>query len=257
MFKFEKIKAFTLSEMLLAMAILGIVAGIALSATVSNYQAQKRINALKIAYENINYAAKTAVAKYTTVTDISTIVKNLALSADCGSVAANTTNTCWSGFPNSVVLTGGRNLSTATTTYREALLKNGISLAIANYESGLYTSSGVYPTGLFVCFVNVDGPISSPIYGENVFAFTISTSDASRAAYTEMPTVTPFSPIPFGFTGIYSSDMAGDLLVSEISPIQLTRWALVNGNMDYLKVDSENKCPDGNVLTWTAKTSCK
>ena len=35
-------------------------------------------------------------------------------------------------------------------------------------------------------------------------------------------------------------------------------WVLVNGNMDYLKVGNDGKCPDGKtVLDWTTNTTCK
>ena len=36
-----------------------------------------------------------------------------------------------------------------------------------------------------------------------------------------------------------------------------TAWVLVNGNMDYLKLDSSGKCPDGQQLQFGVKTSCK
>ena len=35
------------------------------------------------------------------------------------------------------------------------------------------------------------------------------------------------------------------------------RWVLRNGNMDYLKVKNDGKCPNGKVLDWTTNTSCK
>ncbi|MBR1943539.1 hypothetical protein IJ843_07375, partial [bacterium] len=36
-----------------------------------------------------------------------------------------------------------------------------------------------------------------------------------------------------------------------------TRWVIENGNMDYLKVGSDGKCPDGKtILSWT-NTTCK
>ena len=35
-------------------------------------------------------------------------------------------------------------------------------------------------------------------------------------------------------------------------------WVIVNGNMDYLKVGNDGKCPDGKtVLDWTTNTTCK
>ena len=36
-----------------------------------------------------------------------------------------------------------------------------------------------------------------------------------------------------------------------------TGWVIQNGNMDYLKVNSEGKCPDNKtILDWTTNTSC-
>ena len=36
-----------------------------------------------------------------------------------------------------------------------------------------------------------------------------------------------------------------------------TCWIIQNGNMDYLKTDSQGKCPNGTTLDWTTNTSCK
>ena len=39
---------------------------------------------------------------------------------------------------------------------------------------------------------------------------------------------------------------------------ECTAWVLDFGNMDYLKVDSSGKCPDGKtILNWTTNTTCK
>ena len=34
-------------------------------------------------------------------------------------------------------------------------------------------------------------------------------------------------------------------------------WVITNSNMDYLKTDSQGKCPNGTTLDWTTNTSCK
>lgn len=36
-----------------------------------------------------------------------------------------------------------------------------------------------------------------------------------------------------------------------------TDWVLEMGNLDYLKIDTSGKCPNGKVLDWTTNTSCK
>ena len=37
-----------------------------------------------------------------------------------------------------------------------------------------------------------------------------------------------------------------------------TAWVIVNGNMDYLKVGNDGKCPDGKtILNWITNTTCK
>ena len=36
-----------------------------------------------------------------------------------------------------------------------------------------------------------------------------------------------------------------------------TDWVIEMGNMDYLKTNSEGKCPNGKKLDWTTNTSCK
>ena len=36
-----------------------------------------------------------------------------------------------------------------------------------------------------------------------------------------------------------------------------TCWIIQNGNMDYLKTNSEGKCPNATTLDWTTNTSCK
>ena len=51
--------------------------------------------------------------------------------------------------------------------------------------------------------------------------------------------------------------MAGISCFKEAGYIyDVTNWIIVNGNMDYLKLDADGKCPNGEVLSWT-KTSCR
>ena len=35
-----------------------------------------------------------------------------------------------------------------------------------------------------------------------------------------------------------------------------TAWVVLNDNVDYLKLDSQGKCPNGTVLSWS-NTTCK
>src|SRR5574344_1706700 len=93
-----KKKAFTLSEILIAMTLLGVVASIVMMNIVGDYQENVRINRVKSTYQTLDYAVKASIAKYDVVTDTDQVIEFLDVKKDCGEVTAKTVTACWSGF---------------------------------------------------------------------------------------------------------------------------------------------------------------
>ena len=65
----------------------------------------------------------------------------------------------------------------------------------------------------------------------------------------------------FGFfltnDGVIPEGCDGSMLMASGRYNNATCWIIRNGNMDYLKTDSQGKCPNGTTLDWTTNTTCK
>ncbi len=65
----------------------------------------------------------------------------------------------------------------------------------------------------------------------------------------------------FGFLltndGVIPEGCDGSMLMASGRYDNATCWIIQNGNMDYLKTDSQGKCPNGTTLDWTTNTTCK
>ena len=57
--------------------------------------------------------------------------------------------------------------------------------------------------------------------------------------------------------GVIPDGCDKSMLMSSGGYFNATCWIIQNGNMDYLKTDSQGKCPNGTTLDWTTNTSCK
>ncbi|MBQ3311766.1 hypothetical protein IJG72_06785, partial [bacterium] len=130
--------------------------------------------------------------------------------------------------------------------YPQAILSSGTSIAMG--DMGIYnkTCNGTYSsdTDKIKCggmYVDIDGPNKGKYnFGTDVFTFDI-TKDGILPSYT---------------ASYCSKNNNIFACIDEESRYGFITWVLEKGNMDYLKTDSNLKCPDETQLTWE-KGSCK
>ena len=114
------------------------------------------------------------------------------------------------------------------------ILADGTGVSISHYG---WT---VNPYNAIGVVVDIDGPNKGKnSAGNDIFYFTIGDEVDDVGCNSET-------------TGDWKNSI-GD----ESSWGCYTQWILANNNMDYLKIDSSYKCPNGNLLNWETNTSCK
>ena len=118
----------------------------------------------------------------------------------------------------------------STTTKYSVILADGSTVGF------MYKS---YPCAL----VDIDGLNKGPnTAGKDFFEFCYNTEENK------------FSHNLYGIRNNYT----GQIHSEHKSSGYAAAWVIINGNMDYLKVDNDGKCPDGKtVLDWTTNTTCK
>ena len=233
----KKIFAFSLSEVLVVVGIIGVVAALTLPNLSHNVEERKCISALRKIYPEIENAYQQVVAEYgrpvewSAAADASSnkmtdymnefIQKYFSIIKNCG----RSTKGCFPSYNN----------VENDTTYSNILLKNGASLSIfVGGMSAIRSNVNNHGTsanddnfchgymGKFI--VDVNGPQGENQPGYDIFEFYMCYDEGLVADGDN----------PAGPTATAASG---------------TAWALKAGNRDYLKC--------ANQLNWNTKRSCK
>lgn len=219
-------KAFTMSEVLMVLAVIGVVAAMALPRLSDNVDEQALVAATKKAYSDLQIAYDSMVTRYgapdwllDTADDKAAaklLTERLSQSLDVELDCADSADNCM------------------PTSYKDAYylrLKSGMGLAITAYndKESSCSSSGYkyYPCVFSYIRVDVNGPDKGPNQdGYDIFQFELSNNGVE-------PEGLSYSQGVF----LYNDDL-----------IENTAWVIKAGNMDY------NKCFSD--LSWANKRSC-
>ncbi len=216
---FTKAIAFTLAETLIVMGIIGVVAALTLPNLNQSTNNKEKVVKVKKVYQNLNDAIGRAQAVYGPVDE-------------------------W--FVNDSTQ------ATQTTRFGERLtefmkLSKNCKMTKGCYDSGSGTSSSYQ-------FILADGTSVSLDASINSVSFNVDIDGLNKGKggsgidlfrFIANPT-TNFSVEPCGGGSTYTYG-ASKMLVS--CPGQgCARWVIDYDNMDYLKLDSSGKCPNGRAL---------
>lgn len=245
-------RAFTLSETLITLGIIGVVASMTLPSVINKYQEKVTITKLKKIYSILSQCYLTSVQKYGTpdeweitgrdagssdeneesytaqnaVLIRDRLFENVKKIRDCNN--AKNQKACgmsdkyyrMDGVVNNEI--GG---STAKTS--SAFMIDGSSIMIIANSKGEYRGSGVLSETYAIIYIDLNGVKSPNTYGKDFFMFYLTKQNIMPAG-TANESSCPFSTC-------YSHGGA------------CTAWVLINENMDYLK------CKD---LSWNGKKKC-
>ena len=253
----RKTLAFTLAETLIVIGIIGVVAALTIPTLNSDANSKDKITKVKKSYSVLEDAFGRMVSDLGPVNEWAS--GNLTSRRLTGKIASymkatkkcfETTDTgCFSA--NAVPITTAGAVGTDAITGKEPsfLLADGIAVSlIADTTNGCkkYDTFDVAEV-CGMAIVDVDGPTKGKDqYGLDLFAFY----------------VTPEGLVPVGLDndGIFPSTGTGTTCVGQSDATQrygCTAWVIYNGNMDYNKLGSDGKCPDGSTqLTWNGTQSC-
>ena len=235
--------AFTLAETLIVMGIIGVVAALTLPNLNSSTGDKEKVAKVKKIYQNLEDAIGRAQAVYGPVNEwfindnddnsrtkrfAERLTEFLKLSKNC---ANNTSGGCMqTGQYNNILGNFYRNIPNPNGAY-SYILADGTSLSI-KFNT---ITNGELSLDLYV---DIDGPNKGP-FKFNVDVFLFNTDTDNHSISLNRPQDIKHC---IGSGGISSC----------------TVWIIEQGNMDYLKIDSDGKCPDGKtILDWTTNTSCK
>ena len=188
-------KAFTLAEVLITLAIIGVVAAVTLPTVVANYQKKQTVTKLKKMYTLLNQVIQRAEAEYgeTEGWDYKTmgstdeekynyfidnyLIKYLNVAKKCDfehiSECMNYPNGWMNGWGSSLTVTNGE------IGGRSVLTSDGVGIRF--WPGGLVTGS-TYPQHMHFA-VDLNGPKGKGIYGKDVFKMTINFAGAKHGVH--------------------------------------------------------------------------
>lgn len=219
-------KAFTMAEVLMVLAVIGVVAAMALPRLSDNVDEQALVAGVRKAYSDLQIAYDAMVTRYgepdgwlnglESNKKASELLKNrlkesLDVELDCEDSASN----C---------------MPTSTTDAYYLKLKSGIGLAISADNDVDFTCGDqykYYPCAFGDIYVDVNGPDKGPNQdGYDIFDFVLSGNGVE----------------PEGLS------YASGIYIYDGTPNMNTAWAIKAGNLDY------NKCFSD--LSWANKRTC-
>lgn len=251
-------KAFTLSEVLLVIGIIGVIAVLVLPSLSKNTGEKAAIASLKKTHTLLAQAFIQAEAKYGPIeswisaTDYTWQQKKNRIGArlfDVMKVSKSCNAADGDCFTSGQVnfLYGGTGVLDLNASYPNAILADGVSVSMYNFGGNCADSSeAIDSTDLsnpFVnycgmLFVDIDGPDKGEFtQGKDVFIFAITKTGIFPYANLQTIDGNNISNNCFK-NGSYCA-----------------AWVIENDSMDYLKA-SNGTCSNGTVLSWTV-TSCK
>ena len=237
----RKILAFTLAETLIVMGIIGIVSALTLPNLNASTGEKEKVAKVKKIYSNLDDAIGRATAVYgpvdewfkndTTYTAQITrfgdrVTEFMKISKNCG---VSTNQRCFSNT-KPVPIKGDdgsfKDYDTNNTSYKFQLA-DGTSVALGDFAWSPNVSNAI------IMFVNIDGPKGRNIAGIDVFSYIYNSKTQQ---------------ITFDTTGYEDAKY----LLASNNGTPITFWVVNYDNMDYLKLDSSGKCPNGKALNYLA-----
>ena len=236
---FSKI-AFTLAETLIVMGIIGVVAALTLPNLNSSTGDKEKVAKVKKVYQNLEDAFGRAQAVYGPFSEwfnsgsnkdwakktSERLIEFMKISKNC----ELTGTSCWSGE----TFGGCQESLSGDDYYYKFILSDGTSVGIYCQKP----SSDVECEVLF----DIDGPNNGvTLFGKDVFNFYIEDNNIVIKGIDS--------------SGDYKRGSVG-YLNTTCGDGKETAWVIRNGNMDYLKADSNGKC-NSIQLNWDTQISCK
>ena len=234
----RKILAFTLAETLVVIGIIGVVSALTLPNLNSSTGDKEKIAKVKKLYQNLADATGRATAIYGPLEDwpkspnVQTIIEDrisefFKISKDCG-----TTNPSQC-FPSSIKTLSGATQNNATNNSSCIIVADGTSICFTTYYS---------------INIDIDGPNKGKnTWGQDIFAFQYSSDDktfipyhCNQSDYTLSNCITTVSGFLSSSMGVKKGTGSGQMA---------STWIINYDNMDYLKLDSSGKCPNGTTPT--------
>lgn len=227
----RKIIAFTMTEVLLVLAIIGVTAALTIPKLNADVEERKIVSALRKSYAELEPIYQTIVETYGKpsewgITDRSTLTQRFAeYFSDTAAISKNcgTGSGCFFG-----------NINTSSN-YRKFIMKDGSSVAIYIYDLSDFntTLSSEIDDGyrckgnMGYMLVDVNGPFKGEnSNGYDTFQFNLCYVDGLKPENVGNP-----SPEVLGY-----------------EPESFTGWVIKVGNRDYLRCSSD--------LNWTSKRTC-
>ena len=226
--------AFTLAETLIVMGIIGVVAALTLPNLNSSTGDKEKVVKVKKIYQNLNDVMGRAVAVYGPVEDW--FVNDLNSTAQTTRAGERLTE--FMKLSKNCKMTEGCYTGDSDTIsdFYKVILSDGTGLGLRNLSNVIYF------------YIDIDG-INKGKNSEGYDRFTFCTSNDSVVPVGDVE-----YPYQKGESTIYG------LCGNSGTKAGCTRWVIDFGNMDYLKLDSSGKCPNGKALNFLANppvTSCK
>ena len=229
----KKFIAFTLAETLIVMGIIGIVSALTLPNLNSSTGEKEKIAKVKKIYQNLTDAYGRAVAVYGPYEDWNAnstrlgerLSDFLKISKNC---ETNNTGCFNSEKPKEF---GGTELPLFEGY--QFILADGTSVAISDY-----------------IYVDIDGPNKGQTtIGKDIFIFEIYDNELIPLHNNVV------SGTSCGYSCVDGPD-ASPLGHKDYFSDCAAHWVINFDNMDYLKIDDDNKCPNGTTLS-LSKITCK
>lgn len=238
--------AFTLAEVLITLAIIGVVAALTIPSVVNNYREKQVITVLKKNYSVLNNAYNLAIAQYGDISqwgqketimdyeenddenipevhnlyDIADrFMSNLKIGVDCGYEA----NGCFKQTYKQLNEYDERDFENQSR-YRKFILNDGTLIALQGYEQEMGYFGEIW--------IDVNGKKGPNIVGKDMFLFGIN--DRGVVPYAIGDKSKPSTAKPTTFK-------------KNTSGYACAAWIIQYENMDYLKCDD---------LEWGKKTKC-
>ena len=186
-------KAFTLAEVLVTLAVIGVVAAFVIPGLIQSYQKHVTISKLKKALSVGNSALTMAAIKHCGTADLSCIFTNLTTAGDAIAAQYNVVKNCRNNTGQGCFAVFNINFDGSSEVnfdwdndndYYKFITADGMSIAISrhstcasNYEVPNSNSPTSKTCGVF--FIDLNGPNKGPNYdGKDVFRFFITSNKA-------------------------------------------------------------------------------
>ena len=222
--------AFTLAETLIVMGIIGVVAALTLPNLNSSTGDKEKVTKVKKIYSNLNDAFGRVEGIYGNYTEWyhpsgngmfqlgDRMTDFLKISKSCNETKASNDGCFAKNVDDTVDIDA-----------KAFVLADGTSVA--------------HFLGSF--FVDIDGPNKGKNkFGEDIFLF-YANNETGEFGYTDP-----------NYDISTDAKLKENCFNSNSTKYGCAGWIIQIGNMDYLKVDNNGKCPNGTILSWT-NTTCK